>query len=133
MTMRKLILIMTLAALAGASGCTATGGWGVSGVEAPIASPAHLQGTLKDEKALNTLWRGFDALLAGVDALIVTGAIKPGSERAATVKAGITTLQTALNAATEAQRARSAARYDAALDRAGAAFLQLQRLLAKGE
>lgn len=103
--MKKLIICAALAI----SGC------GLPGI---LTAPAPLQQTVIDERGLITAWSAFDVALTAVDGLIATGRIKPGTPPALAIAGYFKTAQSALNAATKAQKAGSTADYFEAMTEA---------------
>lgn len=121
--MKKLFAAMALAAL---TACTPT-----DMISSAGNAPAPLQKTVIDEKGLLAAWSAFDVALTAVDGLVAAKVIVSGSDKAKTIAGYLATAQTALNAATAAQKAGSASSYIAALTEAEKA-MRLASAVLKG-
>lgn len=128
---RFLVTVLFSMALAACTPATIEGGGpappGASAVD--VAPPAPLAATQVDDKALIVAWKGFDASLYAVDALIAAKVIQPGSPKALKLADTAEAVRRWLNAATEAQRLGQQRSYDAALAQAEAAFIAFRRAL----
>lgn len=109
--MKKIFAALSLAIMATA--CTP-----LDLVSSAGTPPAPLQKTVIDEKALLATWDAFDVALSAIDALVATGYIVKDTPFALKIKGYVETTQTALNAATAAQKAGSATDYITALTEA---------------
>lgn len=110
--MKRLFIVATALALCS---CSALG---PAGVNTP---PALLQNTVIDKQSLIAAWSAFDVALTTLDVLVATKKLTPGSVRAKTITGHLETAQTALNAATAAQRAGNATSYATAVAQANRA------------
>lgn len=119
--MKKLLTVAMLAASLALSACAGTLGG--------VVSPAPLEQTTVDEKALIAAYDAFDVALTAIDGLRVAGVIKDGSPTALKVRGYILAAQTGLNAARDAQAGLSTANPVEALTRAGSALRDLSLLL----
>lgn len=122
--MRKIFLPFAAAIALSVSGC-ATTELGVG------ASPAPLQQSVADEKALIYSYESYDALLTVVDKALDAGLIVPGTARALSIRNNLIRVKAALNAASAARRAGSVAEYDRAFTEAAEA-MRLAKLAIKG-
>lgn len=95
------------------------------------APPATLSRTTIDDKAIRLAFKTFDHALDVVDAFVASGAIVRNSPTALTIRRAILATQSALNAASAAQRAGSATTYSEALRQAQAALASLETALAR--
>lgn len=125
--MRRLLLAPALAVGLILSGCAGLGGFN------PGQSPAPLEQTVLDERALILALETFDTALDSVDILIEAGYIVPGSPRALEIAGHIDRAATALRAASAAQRAGSTTSYLEAIQQARAAIAQVRRLIQPGD
>lgn len=93
------------------------------------AAPAPLAQTVVDDKALAAAWSSFDVALDGINILIDTGYIKPGTAKAIKVADGIDKVTGFLTAAESAAAAGSAKDYGIALANVRGAITQLRAAL----
>lgn len=77
----------------------------------PGKAPAPLEHTVIDEDALNLAVDAFDLALYGVDAVVASGKLTPGSPAALQVKSAIIRVRASLNAASNFREAGSTAGY----------------------
>lgn len=105
------------------------------------ASPAPLNNTTIDDKALRTAWQTFDVALDGINLAIdacstlnasYCAPFKPGSPQARKLADLIDATKIALNAAEHAAAAGSTKDYAVALAQADAALVDIKLLLKKG-
>lgn len=97
-----------------------------------VAPPATLTKTTIDEKAIRLAFKEFDRALTVIDSFVAGGKIVRNSPVAMTIRKGVLTTATALNAASAAQRAGNATSYTAALRDAKNALAMVQTAIALG-
>lgn len=121
--MRKILLPLAVASSLFVSGCDTIG-------LTPV-SPAPLQQTTTDEKALIYAYESYDAILTLVDKAIDANIIVPGSPRALAIRNHLITVRNALAAASAARKAGSATDFQVAFAQATEA-MRLAKLAIKG-
>ncbi len=92
-------------------------------------APAPLAQTVVDDKALQAAWSSFDLALDGINTLIDTNYIKPGTPKAIAVADGIDKVTAILTAAESAAAAGSTKDYNIALAQVRGAITQLRAAL----
>ena len=92
-------------------------------------SPAPLAQTAIDDKALQAAWASFDLALDGINTLIDTNFIKPGTPKAVKVANGIDKVTAILTAAESAAAAGSSKDYLVALSQVRGAITELRAAL----
>jgi hypothetical protein len=94
------------------------------------APPATLTRTTIDDAAIRTAFRSFEKTLTIIEAFMDSGLLSPGSPTALRLRAAVLSTQSALNAASAAQRAGSSTSYKAGLEQARIAITNVQLALA---
>lgn len=93
-------------------------------------SPAPLERTVLDEKAVTLAAQAVDAAALSASALARTGIVRPGSDTALAMARALDTARDGVNAAELARQAGSESSYSAALAKATAAIADLKTILA---
>jgi len=127
-----LALAMPLAACGPSLTDPATAGAVGAAIDATGAeAPAPLAGTITDERVVATLIDGADAIASGVDLMVASGVLVPGSSNALTVKAALIELRRWLPIAAATQKAGNAASYREALRESAEAFAAIKAALTR--
>lgn len=102
------------------SACTPTG---------LTSTPAPLEQTTIDEKAVTLAASTVDALALSASALVKAGVVAPGTPRALSLATALDTARDAVNAAEAARKAGSATNYQTAIARAQEAVSQIKTII----
>ena len=122
--MKKLVLV--LGALVALSGCDTTS-WSTN----PTTSPAPLQKTVIDDRAVRYGFLSLDTLASLADSAMDAKLIVPGTEKAKAIANGLDRARNAMNAASAAQKVGSVSSYNAAFDEALEAMASVKLAIGK--
>lgn len=94
-----------------------------------VSSPAPLEQTTIDEKALTLAAKAVDTAAISASAMVRVGVIEPGSPSALRLADALDTARKAVNAASQAREAGSASNYAAAIANATAALATINSVI----